>query len=54
MSISPAWADDVVDQINEALTAYNKKDVATAMDIDRGEQRQVASAFEALETAALI
>ena len=28
---NPARADDVVDQINEALTAYGKKDVPTAI-----------------------
>ncbi len=31
LSIAPAHADDVTDQINEALAAYNKKDVPTAM-----------------------
>ena len=29
--ILPAWADDVTDQINEALTAYGRKDLPTAM-----------------------
>ena len=41
--------------IREVAAAVGEwRDVATATDIDRGEQRQVASAFEALETTALI
>jgi hypothetical protein len=30
-SLLPAWADDVTDQINEALTAYGRKDLPTAI-----------------------
>ena len=31
LAASPAWADDVTDQINEALTAYGHKDLPTAI-----------------------
>jgi hypothetical protein len=30
-ALSPAWADDITDQINEALTAYGRKDLPTAI-----------------------
>jgi hypothetical protein len=30
-AVFPAWADDVTDQINEALTAYGRKDLPTAI-----------------------
>src|ERR1700733_13374033 len=31
LAASPAWADDVTDQINEALNAYGHKDLPTAI-----------------------
>src|ERR1700733_13421889 len=31
LAASPAWADDVTDQINEALGAYGRKDLPTAI-----------------------
>ena len=30
-ALSPVWADDITDQINEALSAYGRKDLPTAI-----------------------